>query len=288
MSDLSKGILFAVIASVSIAFMGVFAKLLGNNFNNFTLLFFRFFISLIIFLPIILKDKTFSFKIKFPKLYFFRILFGFMAIAFYFLAILKIPLVNAILLESSYPVFVPIVIFILTREKTNAKVMCGIVISFIGLALILRPGKDIIDINSIIGLAAGVCAAVSYVFLRLVLYKDKSQANNILFYFFLCCSLFSFPFMVASWHTPNFKEIIFLMLLGLFGYGYQLFITKALKFASVKVVSPLIYVSVIVGGVADWVLWGTTLSPLSLFGAVLTVAGAVTAILFRDKLLISK
>ena len=288
MSDLSKGIISAVIASISIALMGVFAKTLGSNFSNFKILFFRFFISLIIFLPVILKDKIFSFKIKYPKLYFFRIIFGFFAIAFYFLAIQKIPLVNAVLLESAYPVFVPIVVLIVAREKTNYKVISGIIISFIGIVLILKPGKDIIDINSLIGLSAGICAAVSYVFLRLVLFKDKTQSSNILFYFFLCCSLGSFPFMLINWHTPNLTEILYLILVGITGYGYQFFITNALKFSSVKVISPLIYISVIIAGLLDWIIWGTTLTALTVTGAVITILGAIMAIIFRDKLILYK
>jgi drug/metabolite transporter (DMT)-like permease len=288
MSDLTKGILSAIIASVSIAFMGVFVKFTGTSFDNFTLLFFRFFISLIIILPLIHRDKNFSFRIKYPFLYLWRILFGFLAIAFYFLAIQKIPLVNAILLESTYPVFVPIVIFLVTKEKTNTKVILGILISFVGIILILKPDKNIIDIDSLIGLAAGVCAAVSYVFLRLVLYKDNTQSNNILFYFFLSCSIASFPIMIYKWHTQNLELILLLIGIGISGYGYQFFITKALKYASVKVISPLIYISVIVGGISDWLFWGTTVSYLTFIGAIITVLGAIIAILCRDKMIMSK
>jgi drug/metabolite transporter (DMT)-like permease len=288
MTDLTKGILSAIIASISIAFMGVFVKFTGTGFDNFTLLFFRFFISLIIILPLIYKDKNFTFKIKYPFLYLWRVIFGFLAIGFYFLAIQKIPLVNAILLESTYPVFVPIVIFLLTREKTNSKVILGILISFVGIILILKPNRNIIDINSLIGLAAGICAAISYVFLRLILYKDKTQANNVLFYFFLFCSIVSFPIMLYKWHNPTTEQILLLIGIGVSGYGYQFFITKALKHASVKVISPLIYVSVIVGGISDWLFWGTTISYLTFIGAIITVFGAIIAILCRDKIIISK
>ena len=288
MTDLSKGIFSAIIASVSIALMGIFVKFTGTDFDNFTLLFFRFFISLIIILPIIYRDKNFSLKIRYPFLYLWRVVFGFLAIGCYFLAIQKISLVNAVLLESTYPVFVPIVIFLLTKEKTNIKVLLGIIISFLGIILILKPGKNIIDINSLIGLAAGICAAVSYVFLRLVLYKDKSLSNNILFYFFLFCSIVSFPIMLLKWHKPTLEQMLFLIGIGISGYGYQFFITKALKHASVKVISPLIYISVIIAGFSDWLFWDTTLSYITLSGAIITILGAIITILFRDKTIISK
>jgi len=63
---MTKGIYFGILAAVSVAVMGVFVKLIETDQNNFTILFFRFIISLLIILPLILKDKNFSFKIKFP------------------------------------------------------------------------------------------------------------------------------------------------------------------------------------------------------------------------------
>jgi drug/metabolite transporter (DMT)-like permease len=284
MSDTVKGIYFAVIGAFSIAAMGVFVKYIGTELSSITILFFRFAISLVILLPFIFRSKTFSFKIKFPYQLAVRVISGVMAMTLYFIAIQHINLVNAILLESAYPIFVPIIVFFLTGQKTNRKVMWGIVVSFVGIVIILQPGTDIFQPYSIVALLSGIFAGIAYVFLKMMLSKDKTQMLNLLFYFFLFGSLIPLPYVIIHWKPLSSFLLLCLFGIGLFGYGYQYFITKALQHASVRIVSPLVYVSVLSGGFLDWILWNTTPSYITLIGTVITIFGAVIVILNRNKI----
>jgi len=284
MSDTVKGIYFAIIGAFSIAAMGVFVKYIGTDLSSITILFFRFAISLLILLPFIFRSKTFSFKIQFPYHLTLRILTGITAMLLYFIAIQHINLVNAILLESAYPIFVPIIIFFLTGQKTNKKVMWGIIISFIGIIIILHPGADIFQPYSLIALLSGICAGIAYVFLKIMLSKDKTQMLNLLFYFFLFGSLIPLPYVIINWKPLSQFHMICLLGVGVFGYGYQYFITKALQHASVRIVSPLVYVSVITGGYLDWLLWNNVPSYLTLIGTVITIFGAIVVILYRNQI----
>ncbi len=284
MSDTVKGIYFAIIGAVSIAVMGVFVKFIGPDLPTLTILFFRFAISLVILLPFIYKDKSFSFRIKFPFQLSIRILSGILAMALYFLAIQKIALVNAILLESAYPVFVPIIIFFLTGKKTTSRVMWGIIISFIGIIIVLQPGTDIFHPYSLVAVLSGMAAGLAYVFLKLMLSKDRTQMLNLMFYFFLFGSLLPLPYVIINWKPLTFFYIICILGVGIFGYGYQYFMTKALQHASVRIVSPLVYVSVITGGIFDWLIWNTKPNYLTLIGAAITILGAVIVILNRKQI----
>ena len=287
MSDTLKGIYFAIIGAFSIAAMGVFVKYIGTDLSSITILFFRFAISLVILLPVIFRDKTFSFKIKFPSLLTIRIISGIIAIALYFLAIQHIALVNAILLESTYPIFVPIIIYLLTGQRTNSRVVWGIVVSFIGIVIILKPGTDIFHSYSIAALLSGIFAGIAYVFLKIMLSKDKTQMLNLLFYFFLFGSLVPLPYVIVCWEPLSLIQLTCLIGIGIFGFGYQYFTTKALQFTSVRIVSPLIYVSVLSGGALDWLLWNTTLSYATLIGTAVTISGAIIVILNRNKIVVN-
>ena len=284
MTDTVKGINFAIIGAFSIAAMGVFVKYIGTDLSSITILFFRFAISLLILLPFIFKNKSFSYKIKYPYHLTIRILTGVLAMTLYFIAIQHINLVNAILLESAYPIFVPIIIYFLTGQKTNRKVMWGIIVSFIGIIIILQPGADIFQPYSIVAVLSGVCAGIAYVFLKIMLSRDKTQMFNLLFYFFLFGSLIPLPYVILSWKPLSLFHIMCLLGVGVFGYGYQYFITKALQHASVRIVSPLVYVSVLSGGVLDWLLWNTTPSLLTLTGTIITIFGAIIVILNRNQI----
>jgi drug/metabolite transporter (DMT)-like permease len=284
MSDTVKGIYFAIIGAFSIASMGVFVKYIGTDLSSITILFFRFAISLLILLPFIFRSRTFSFKIQFPYLLTVRILSGVLAMTLYFIAIQHIALVNAILLESAYPIFVPIIVFFLTGQKTNRKVMWGIIVSFIGIIIILQPGTDIFHPYSIVALLSGIFAGIAYVYLKFMLSRDKTQMLNLLFYFFLFGSLMPLPYVIIYWKPISSFHILCLSGVGIFGYGYQYFITKALQHASVRIVSPLVYVSVLSGGFLDWLLWNTAPSYITLIGTVVTILGAIIVIQNRNQI----
>ena len=283
MSKTTRGIYFAIIASISVAVMGVFVKFIAADVNNLTIVYFRFAISLLILLPFLYHDKNFSFKIKFPVLLTARVLCGVLAITTYFFAIQHIELVNAILLQGSYPIFVPIVIFLLTGRKTNRKVLWGILISFIGIILVLHPGSDIFQPYSLVALISGICASISFVLLRIMLGKDKKQMKNLLFYFFLFGTLILLPYTIITWKPLTPVQWLCLLGIGIFGYGYQFFQTKALQIASVRIVSPLTYIAVIVGGYLDWLIWDIGISYITLIGITVTIAGAIIVIFNRSR-----
>ncbi|MCP4178596.1 MAG: DMT family transporter [bacterium] len=284
MNNTGKGICFALLSGLSIAVMGVFVKLTDGELSNFTLLFFRFLISLLILLPLVKRDKNFSFKIKFPVILSFRCLFGFIALACYFIAIQYIPLANAVLLENTFPVFVPIILFIATGMKTDRKVLGGILLSFIGIIIILNPGRNIFQSASFIGLIGGICAAVSFVCLRLMLAKDSSQFTNILLWFFFFCTVLSGILMLFNFSMPNLLQLLYLILIGIFGYFFQYLMTKALQHACVRIVSPMMYFSVLFAGFFDWTIWGITPHIYVLIGTAITILGAIYVILHRKTL----
>jgi len=70
--------------------------------------------------------------------------------------------------------------------------------------------------------------------------------------------------MIFEMKLIDTYQWIFLIGVGIFGYGYQYFMTKALQLASVRIISPLIYISVIIGGCFGWLIWGVTPSYFTL------------------------
>jgi drug/metabolite transporter (DMT)-like permease len=245
---------------------------------------FRFAISFLILLPFIHKDKNFSFKIKFPFLLGTRIAVGILTIACYFYAIQYIKLIDAILLQCTFPIFVPIVIFFITRQKTSRVVIAGILISFVGIILVLHPGNDIFQPHAFIGLLSGILAAISFVILRILLNKDSTQVTNILFYYFMAGSLVLLPYVIIYWKPMNTFQYSCLAGIGIFGYAYQYLQTKALQYVSVRIASPLTYISVLVGGYFDWLIWDTKISYTTVIGTIITIAGAIIVILNRKQI----
>jgi drug/metabolite transporter (DMT)-like permease len=280
--NIKLGVLYGIISSFSFAMMSVFVKLIGKDLPTSTLIFFRFGTSLILIAPWILIDTSFTFKIHQPIRYVVRILAALLALFFIFYAIKFIPLVDALLLNNTAPLFVPIIAFIITGAKTPKKAIWGIVLGFVGVGIILNPGKELFSSASLIALASGMLAALAIVQMRLI--SKTSTTKQMLFYYFLVSTIVSGVVASLQWKTPESLTIWFLLLgIGIFGTLYQLFATLSYVTAPVRLMSPLLFLTVIFGGIFDWIIWKNTPSMLIVAGAVLIILGSIITIYFGNK-----
>ncbi len=219
-SNLRKAICFTLIATFPLAIMGVFVKLIGSALPNSMVLFSRFFVSFIILLPVVIREPNFSFRVKSPFILLARCLVGLISMGLYFYSIRYLRLVDAILLINTAPIFVPIVIYLFTGIKTHRSMLYGILISFIGLIIILRPTGDMFHVGSLLGLNAGILAAVAYVLLKMFLTRNDNNPTTALFYYFLICTIIPLLASPFGWSMPSLIQILMLLGVGFFGALY--------------------------------------------------------------------
>ena len=281
--NLKLGVLCSLFASLSLALMGMFVKLAGNQLPISMPLFFRFGISFIVLAPFLIRNKNFDFRVSDIKHFIARIVFGFLALFSLFYAIKFIPLVDALLLNNTAALFIPIVAFLITRAKTPKLVWLGIVIGFIGVMFVLNPGKEIISIGAIIGLCSGLFAAISIVEIRIISKNNTSSQN--LFYYFLVGVIVTGIISIFQWKTPSAIDCLYLVFVGIFGLGYQWFSTLAFKYAPVRIITVLLFSSLVFGGIIDWLVW-SEIPELTLYiGSIMIVVGAIVSVYFGYKAL---
>jgi drug/metabolite transporter (DMT)-like permease len=280
--NIKLGVLYGVLAALSFAIMSVFVKKIGTALPTSMLIFFRFGISFILLLPLVLIDRQFQYRVQKPVSYMVRILTALLALFCIFYAIKFIPLVDALLLNNTAPLFVPIVAWVLTGAKTPAKALIGIILGFIGVAIILQPGKEIFSIASLIALISGLLAAIAIVQIRVI--SKTSTTKQMLFYYFLVSTLVAGILTAIEWKSPaNGQTWLMLLGIGLFGTAYQIFVTLSYVRAPVRLMSPLMFLIVIFGGVFDWLLWNHIPNVLTVIGAILIIVGAIITVFFGHR-----
>lgn len=127
---------------------------------------------------------------------------------------------DAILLNNTAPLFVPIVALLITGAKTPRKVWWGVVIGFIGVALVLHPGPQLFQLTSFIGLASGVLAAIAIV--QIWILSKTGTTTQMFFYYFLIGTVASGAFALFQWRMPpDWKIWLLLGGIGIFGTLYQ-------------------------------------------------------------------
>ena len=213
-----RGIFYILISSLSISIMGVFIREIGTGLPNSTILFSRFLFSFIVILPIALKDKEFHFKVNKPLILLSRCSVGLIAMSLFFYAIQHVHLANVMLLQNTRPIFVPIIIFMLTREKTGKNVILAILISFIGIALVINPTVGGFNPIAIFALLSGFFSAAAIILLQMFMKQNNNRAKEALFYYFLFSTIVTSIIMMFNWVTPSPHQILLLLQSELFQF----------------------------------------------------------------------
>ncbi|MCM3196801.1 DMT family transporter [Priestia megaterium] len=269
-----KYIIFTIIAGFCYSLMSVFIKLAYNFSNEPTITFFRFFSALAMLLPFYFISGKPSIKTKVPYLHLIRGTFGFLMFTLYTISLQYIPVENALALNSTYPLFIPLILFFVFKESISFKTVIGIVVGFIGVYMIINPSaSDYMSWAAILALVSAICSAASNVTIRTL--RKTESSFSIVFYFFLIATIVSFFYMLLTDTQINTKAIWLLLGIAATSLGSQQLLSYVLKYLHPNLVSSLMYSSIVFGFLFSWLFWGKTPTTLEIVGTLVIISGTI-------------
>jgi drug/metabolite transporter (DMT)-like permease len=278
-----KGIVLVIIAFLGFAIMSAFIKVCSNaGLEVHEIMFFQNLIALVVVMPWILHGKKVSFRPRNPLLIFGRVIIGLLSMYFYFVAVKLIPLVNATLLQNTTPIFIPIIAFFVFRKKITLKMWAVMIIGFIGVTMVLHPGKGAINPGDLIALLSGFLSGLSTVIIKLLDDRDE-PVKLVMFYFLAFSTVVMGIWALPTWTTPAGIIWLYLALSGIFYALFQLMLILAVKYASTTTISPFIYLAVVFSGLIDFIVWHQIPTLLTVAGAVIVISSAIISAIHHTK-----
>ena len=277
--DLRRGALYMVASAVLFASMAACISLAARELPNGPLVFLRHFIMLVLLLPWLWKQGRHALDTDdFPG-HLVRGLSGASSIACYFYAIARLRLADAVLLNQSMPLFIPLVERAWLGERIPRRLWGVLLLGFVGLLLILRPGSGVFEPAALVGLASAMLAAIAQVGIRRL--TRTEPVTRIVFYFGLVGSAVSLPPALVWWRSPSPATWALLLLMGVLATVGQLTLTRAYVHAPAARVGPFLYAGPVYAGLLDWLLWQRLPDRLFVAGAMIVVAAATLALRLR-------
>ncbi|MGB6977062.1 MAG: DMT family transporter [Gammaproteobacteria bacterium] len=281
-TQIKKAIPLVLLAALFNTIMILFAKMASQTTPIVIILFARYLTTLIIILPFVyfnpVHQKVSQFlKTDRPYLHLIRDILGLTSVFCYFYAARTLSLADATVLFSTAPLFIPIIAFFWGNIKIIHRLWWGMSLGFLGVLLMLHPGREIFQPAALIGLFSGLCAAIVYVGSRYLSYSEPPLRN--MFYYFAIGTFIAFLLILPGgktiWQHFDLKVLWLLIGVGVFAYLYQWCFTESTRYAPVRLTTPLLYASVIFALFLDWWLWQIKPSLLSLSSIILIICGAV-------------
>jgi drug/metabolite transporter (DMT)-like permease len=224
-----KSFKWMLIATFCFSIMGLMVKLLSSLFNEYELVFYRSFISLVI-VVFIIRNNGVSYITKYWKIHFARSFIGFISLILFFYAITKLPLGTSMTLNYTSPIFVGLLIPFFMKQRFHKHKLLLIMIGFIGIVFILKPVFDSNLFAGLIGLLSGFGAAIAYIMVA-KLGQLKEPDLRTVFYFTFLSSICSFVMMVQKDINTLYFDInlLYLISLGVSATLAQIAITRAYR-----------------------------------------------------------
>lgn len=280
MSNIAKGILLMLMSSIGFAVMTLFVKLAGE-LPAIQKTFFRNLISAIIAFGFVMyyKESLFG-KRENQALLLWRSIFGTLGIIFLFYAIDHLVLSDADMLNKMSPFLVIIFSAIFLKERVMPFQMVTIVLAFIGMLFIVKPSFSVDFVPYFVGVLSAIFAAAAYTFLRVL--GNREKFYTVVFYFSFFSTVVLLPFLIIFYEPMTAKQLIYLLLAGLFATVGQFGITLAYKFAPARDISIFTYSTVIFTTILSFTFFGEGPDAYSLIGYVI-ILGAMTYMFFRGR-----
>jgi drug/metabolite transporter (DMT)-like permease len=272
------GATLLTIAFLAVAIMSAFGKA-ATHVSTGIIVFFQNAISLLLFLPWVLRGGISGVKTHRWGMHIVRAVTGLLSQALMFLAVKHMPLMNAVLLANSAPLFIPVLSWAWLRQRVSGIVWVSVLVGFAGIVLILHPSSSILqNPAALLATAAAAFSAVALVTVNQLSSTDSTE--RILFYYFLISSLASAPFAVHSWSMPSTHQWLLLTGIGVFMAASQLLIILAYRQATAERIAPFNYSVVVFSGLIGWLVWHNTPGLLAVAGVVLVTLGGVLSTKF--------
>lgn len=266
---------YVFLAAAAYACMGALVKF-GGKIPDEQLVFVRNFICLLLLLPWIFFPKPKPLKTTVFTTHLVRSTAGLLNMYCFFYSIRYILLTDAMLLNNTMPLFVPLVVWIWRGEKLPLKLVPGLIIGFIGVIFILRPGIALFQPAALMALASGIFMSISMAGIREL--GKVEPIYRILFYYFAISSFVSAIPLFWAWQNHTMLLWLILLGVGVFAALYQYFLTLGYQYAAASKISPLIYFAVILSGVFDWVFWNNAPDIMSYIGVLAVIIGAIWSV----------
>lgn len=288
LQKIDRGILLMLLASFTFAFMGGFAKILGEQMPPVEVTFFRNIFGVAIILAALWHTPTKSRGGK-PLLLFFRGFIGFLALLAYFYDMAYIPLGVAVTYNKTSPLFLAFFAWLFLNEKLPKSAILALVFGFLGIVFIAKPEGLSLSKYDLLGIFSGIGAALAYTSIRELknYYDTRVIALSFMaigtlgpIVFMVAANLFTFDtsldFMFAKFTLPHGVQWLYIVALGVSATVSQLLMTKAYSLSKAGIVGTITYTQILFGVIIGTALGDSFPDSYTLLGmGCIVVAGAL-------------
>ena len=239
--------LYVTVLSISATMFGALmassVKYLSADLNPITICFYRCIIGLILISPFVIKKNFQVLKSQNIKLQFSRAMINIISMICWFSAIGMMHFEKAAALGFTTPLFTTILAIIILKEKIRFHRTAALLVGFIGIIVIIRPGYVPLEV----GTSLLLLSAFTFSFVLIIIKKLSAidSSLTIIFYHLLFSTPIFFILSLFYWQTINLNQLLIFIFMGTAGLLSHWCLAQAFRLSDTTFVMPLQFTKLI-------------------------------------------
>ena len=263
-----------LMSTTSFCLMSMVVKLSATTVGTLQQVFFRNLVSLIAVGIVIWKrNLPFLGEKQYQPALFARSFFGFVGVIMLFYATANARQADIAILSRTSPIWTTVFAALILKEKISKVQVPVIALCLAGTVVAMRPSFDSNILPLLLAAATAVSSGLAYTMIAFC--KGKVHPLTVIFHFSLFSTVAGFFLMLPTFTMPTFRDVIMLILIGVFAADGQIGLTFAYQRAPASEVSIYDYVGIVVSMLIGYLVFGEPLAASSILGGVLITSSAL-------------
>src|SRR5882757_2696962 len=181
--------------------MNVLIRFAAYRLHPFEVTFFRCLFSLFVMLPFIIRAGPSILATPKVGFYTLRAVVGLISMLSWFYGITVVPLATATAVNFTAPLFATLAAALVLHEDVRLRRWSAVVLGFVGVLVIMRPGNERLDANLLILLLSAATAAMNNITVKFLARTERPSA--IVAFFMIYLTPLSLVPALFVWRTPD-------------------------------------------------------------------------------------
>lgn len=264
-----------------VAVIGI-VRYMGESLPAVQASFLRYLIGLMFFLPYLSRLSYASFNRSILSGYFIRAIFHSLGVVCWFYSMSKLPVAEVTAIGYLTPVLTALGAVLFFKERISYWRISAIVLAFVGVLLILRPGFQDLLLGHVAQLFATVFFAGSYLLVKKLTYTENTM--TIVAMLTVVVTIVLAPVAALVWIPPTINDMVLLFFTAVFATVGHFFMTRAFTLAPMVVLQPITFFQLVWATLVGIFVFGESVNLSVLLGGVVILV-SVTLISYRESLI---
>ena len=275
-SDNSQSIFCIIGSCFLVSFLVGIVRYLSAFYDPSFIVMVRNIFALAILMPYIYKNYRNIFTRNKLTINILRASSGFLSMTMLFYAVSMIPIADAVSISFIVPSLTTIFAIIFLKEKINIKNWISIIIGFIGVLIIIRPGFKEFNIAYLLMIASTCFWAISNILTKIL--SASQQPINVVAYLTTIMTILSVPFGVFYIQPLTIFSIFLLIAMAIISNLSYFLLSKSYSKADLSIVQPFDFTRLIFSALIGYFIFDEKVDLLTIIGSLIILCGLLIAL----------